>query len=71
MKTLLADEKILDYEAVLSHVVCVSEAAHKWCVTPRTVVFWIEAGFVVGRKSGGTWLVSYQSLVDFRGQPIR
>lgn len=49
----------------LVKIVTVSEAADMTGYPMRYVRFWCDAGWLVARKAGGTWVISKPSLEHF------
>lgn len=47
-----------------------TEAARMWGKSWHSVVRNIETGKLDGRKSGGTWLVTFESLYKLWGLPV-
>lgn len=57
----------------LSEILCLQEACVLWGKSPRQVHYAIDRDQIVARKAitGGTWLITYDSLVEHWGQPER
>lgn len=54
---------------VINFVVTVPEACEMWDKPRNTLLYAIDAGNIVARKSGSTWLISVPSLVKRWGWP--
>lgn len=50
-------------------VLTVPEACEMFCKPRNTILYAIDAGNLCARKSGATWLVSLQSLIEWFGWP--
>lgn len=55
----------------LASVLCLQEVCIMWGKSPRQVHWAIDRDQVIARKSftGGTWLLSYDSVLQFWGEP--
>lgn len=67
----MAIEKQRIYWHDLSRVSTIQEVSDMWEVSIKAVMLWIDTGKIAAyqRKEGENWIVSLQSVIDFRGAP--
>lgn len=64
----------LEHQVDLSQAVSVKLIAQQWMVSPGTVHYWINEGYIAAASPKCTglrdWVIHYQSVIDYRGQPV-
>lgn len=55
---------------LIRSVVTIHEVAECWRKSPRTVRQLCQIGVLVAEKSGGTWLITTQSVFNRWGEPM-
>lgn len=60
-----------EYYLDLAKVVTVHEVCELWEVDQKTVVNWIDKGYIaaIQERPYAPWLISIRSVVDYRGLP--
>lgn len=60
----------LSAQTVIRSVVTIHEASVCWQKSPRTIRNLCQLGILVAEKSGGTWLITTQSVFNRWGSPL-
>lgn len=57
----------------LARVCHVSEVCELWNVDQKTVMNWIDKGYIaaIQEKEYSPWMVSVRSVIDYRGKPYK